>query len=190
MSISWTSWGLFSSNQQKQSVDKNRPLALFSLQPSRLTGLLYGARNLWDDHLWWSGCPLFAVMFSMVMMLSLRLKPQNRHPPCDSISAQKWLLTAPLRVEKYFPVPLSPPPATTPKLYIHSSAKFIYAVFFSEGDASSLNLSLWWRWGWFETTLIQLLHTGDVMPRWDCTGKSKAVAWNSAHWLLVIMAAL
>lgn len=113
--------------------DKNQPWALFSLQPSRVTGLLYSAWNLWDDHLWWPGCPPFAVMFSMVMMLPLCLGPQNRHPPCDSISLLKVIVDGSIkRGEKYFLLPpLHLPP--TQKLYIRSSGELIYVVFFSAG---------------------------------------------------------
>lgn len=110
--------------KREKKKKKDQPWALFSLQPSKVTGLLCSAWNLWDDHLWWPGCLSFAVMFSMVMMLPLCLGPQSRHPPCDCFP---WLLTAPLKSEgkKIYP----PPRLTTQRLNIHPSARLIYVIF-------------------------------------------------------------
>lgn len=165
--------------------DKNQAWALFSPQPSGVTGLLYSAWNLWDDHLWWPGCPSLAVMFSMVMMFPLCLRPQNRHPPRDSISPLKVIVDGSIKGWKnvFFslPRPLS-----------HPLRWFIFArqpsLFMSSSPAPGcIRFELVALMGWFETTLIQLLHAGDVMAQRDCTGNQKlwpgTVHADSRLWL-------
>lgn len=73
--------------------DKDPPQALFSFQPSRVTGLLYSAWDLWDDHPWWPGCLSLASMFSMVMMLPPL--PWTTKPPSAlwlSLSAEQAIV--------------------------------------------------------------------------------------------------
>lgn len=128
--------------------DKNQPWALFSLQPWRVTGLLYSAWDLWDDHLWWPGCPSFAVMFSKIMMLPLCLRPQKT--TIRLVTAQKWLLTAPLRGEKIFSFPSTPSDA----LYSHFNKAYLWSCSSAkgcirfDGDGGDLNRPWYNSWTW------------------------------------------
>lgn len=168
--------------------DKNQPWALFSLQPSRVTGLLYSAWNLWDDHLWWPGCPPFAVMFSMVMMLPLCLGPQNRHPPCDSISLLKVIVDGSIKRGKNI------------FFSLHSTSHPLRSFIFAR--QASLFMSSSSARGCIRFELVALMGMGVIWNDLDTTSahqecnvavgsyrESKAVAWNSAHWVLVITAA-
>ena len=117
--------------------------------------------------------------------------PLTTKPPSAlwlHLSAEKWLLTAPLRGEKIFSFP-STPLAPTQKLYIRSSAGLIYCRLPPAP-------------GCIRFELVALMGTGVIWIDLDATPlhgerniagglyrESKAVAWNRACCLLVITAA-
>lgn len=95
--------------------------------------------------------------------------PETTKPPSAlwlHLSAEKWLLTAPLRGEKIFSFPSTPSHPLRSFIFTRQPRLFIVA-FFRRGDASGLNLSLWWGLGRFESTLMQL-HASRV-----CAGDQK-----------------
>lgn len=140
--------------------DKKSAVGIISLQPSWVTGLLYRAQNLWDDHIWWPGCPTLCDVFYGNDASPLP-STTNHHVPRGSISLLKWLLTAPLRSEKYF-IPLTLSGPSTQRLYIHSSAGLIYVpplwhqVWACRLDRDDSE----WRW---------LVHTVTVVMLWGHT---------------------
>lgn len=138
--------------KREKKKKKDQPWALFSLQPSKVTGLLCSAWNLWDDHLWWPGCLSFAVMFSMVMMLPLCLGPQSRHPPCDCFP---WLLTAPLKSEGKKKIP--PPDWPLRGLIFTHQRGWFMSSSLTLGSIRFELAALKWEGGDLRTTLVQLL---------------------------------